>query len=202
MPQVGIDHVAVEVHRHRRRCMPEYPLHHLRVRASADGTSQTDQYRSATDREASPTPSILITPTRPSLTVTRAAAPPGVPVTCTEGPSAVFAITRGENSRRLITRRSGWPGPREIPRTPRRVWRSPGGRSGLASSADEDMPHPTLRSVSAIRLALPNFAISRSRRRRFAAPRRARRRALRWAARPGTGAPRRSAAADQAGQPR
>ena len=34
LPQVGIDHAALQVHRHRRSRVPEHPLNHIRVGAS------------------------------------------------------------------------------------------------------------------------------------------------------------------------
>lgn len=36
LPQVGIDHVAIQVHRHRRSRVPEHSLNHLQVRASGE----------------------------------------------------------------------------------------------------------------------------------------------------------------------
>jgi hypothetical protein len=97
----------------------------------ADGTSQTDQYTSATERGASPTPSILITSTCPSLVVTRAAALARRPAELArKGPR--LPRGRGENSRRLITGRSCWPGPGESPASPPPgIARSPGARLGL-----------------------------------------------------------------------
>ena len=33
LPQVAVDQVAVQVHRHRRRCVPQHPLDHLGISA-------------------------------------------------------------------------------------------------------------------------------------------------------------------------
>ena len=54
VPQVVVDQVAVEVHRHRRGGMPEDPLHHLRVGAGSEPDGGAGVRRSWTRRPGRP----------------------------------------------------------------------------------------------------------------------------------------------------